>query len=220
MRGVFVTGTDTNVGKTIVAAACMHRYRDATRLRYWKPVQTGIEQDDDTATVRKLGACLDEEILNVGVRLPRPLSPHLAAQLERERIEVRDLLRLVRQNSMDRGWVIEGAGGVMVPLNETDLVIDLMEQLALPVIIAARSGLGTINHTLLTLNNVRSRGLQTAGVVMVGVADHNNRKAIEHYGEVAVLGEMPHFESLTSSILKRWAQAELDPDNLLEEIFK
>lgn len=217
MQGVFVTGTDTNVGKTIVSAALMHRYRGGAKLRYWKPVQTGIEQDDDTATVRTLGECQSDEILDAGVRLPRPLSPHLSAQLAGERIEIDDLMRVIPQDSS--GWIVEGAGGVLVPLNESHLIIDLMVQLGLPVVIAARSGLGTINHTLLTLHSIRQCGLAVAGVIMVGSPNSDNRKAIEHYGKVTVLGEMPSFEPLTSSVLKHWAQTELDSDGVLEKLF-
>ena len=81
LRGVFVTGTDTGVGKTAVCAALMHRYRGDGSLRYWKPIQTGVEQDDDTREVTALGACSADEVFTGGIRLPRPLSPHLAARL-------------------------------------------------------------------------------------------------------------------------------------------
>lgn len=219
MRGIFVTATDTNVGKTVVAAAFMHRYRHEGKVCYWKPIQTGIEQDDDTATVRELGECKDGEILDGGVRLPRPLSPHLAAQLSGERIELNELLRVIPPNQELKRWVIEGAGGVLVPINEKHLVIDLIEQIALPVIVVARSGLGTINHTLLTLDALRRRGLQVAGVVMVGPPNPENRTAIEQYGKAPVLGELPWFESLTPASLNSWAQAELDPQGLLKEYF-
>ena len=80
LRGLFVTGTDTGVGKTVAAAALLHRYRGQLPLRYWKPIQTGIEQDDDTAEVARLAACGPHEVLAAGVRLERPVSPHLAAQ--------------------------------------------------------------------------------------------------------------------------------------------
>lgn len=219
MHGIFVTGTDTNVGKTVIAAAFMHRYRCAGQLRYWKPIQTGIEQDNDTDTVRKLGECVGEEILDIGVRLPRPLSPHLAARLAGETIELKQLLDLVAAETGVRYWVVEGAGGLLVPINETYLMSDLIEQLGLPVIVATRSGLGTINHTLLTLEALRRRALRIAGVVMVGASNYENRAAIEHYGRVPVLGEMPQFDPLTAKELKGWAQVKLDPMGLLKELF-
>jgi dethiobiotin synthetase len=111
-------------------------------------------------------------------------------------------------------WIVEGAGGVLVPLNESDLMIDLMSALGLPVVIAASAGLGTINHTLLTLQALRGRGLHPAGVVLVGPINSDNRAAIEQYGRVAVLGELPHIEPLTTSTLSPVAER-LDPGGLL-----
>src|SRR5262249_52213777 len=125
LHGLFITGTDTNVGKTVTAAALMHRYRDL-RLRYWKPVQTGIEQDDDTATVLNFGASGSSDVWGEGIRLPRPVSPHLAAQWSGRRIGVADLNQYIARMPDDRRWVVEGAGGVLVPINETELMIDLM----------------------------------------------------------------------------------------------
>jgi dethiobiotin synthetase/malonyl-CoA O-methyltransferase len=215
LRGLFVTGTDTNVGKTVTAAALFRRYRQAAPLRYWKPVQTGIEQDDDTAEVRRLGRCTEAEIFDQGVRLPRPVSPHLAARLSGRHITVDELTALVRSQNDPRRWIIEGAGGVLVPLNETELMSGLMQALALPVLIVSRSGLGTINHTLLTLAALRARDLCLAGVVMVGEKNPDNRAAIEHYGAVPVLGEMPAWNALDTATLAAWATSELDPDGRL-----
>src|SRR5579863_3409206 len=97
MKGLFVTGTDTGVGKTIAAAALMHRYRDAAPLRYWKPIQTGIEIDDDTAAVRRMGACAEQEILAAGVRLRKPVSPHLAARWAGRRIDLAELRGVLQE---------------------------------------------------------------------------------------------------------------------------
>ncbi len=220
VRGLFVTGTDTNVGKTVVAAAVMHRYRNQVRLRYWKPIQTGIEQDNDTERVRALGGCRDAEILDEGIRLPRPLSPHLAARLARQTIEIENLARLISTQPETTRWVVEGAGGVLVPLAEEYLMVDLIERLALPVIVVARSTLGTINHTLLTLEALRRRSLCVAGVFMIGDVNPENRAAIEQFGATSVLGEMPRFDSLSAARLNQWARANLDPDGLLMEFLK
>jgi dethiobiotin synthetase len=218
-RGLFVTGTDTNVGKTVVSAALFHRYRPEVSLCYWKPVQTGIEQDDDTATVRALGECADGEIFDQGVRLPRPVSPHLAARWAGRRITVAALLALWESAPVPVRWIVEGAGGVLVPLNEGELMVDLMRALHLPALIVARSTLGTINHTLLTVEALRHRAIPIAGVVMVGPPNPENRRAIEEYGGVPVLGEMPWFEPLTPEGLRTWAQAGLDPDGRLREVW-
>jgi dethiobiotin synthase len=211
--GLFVTGTDTNIGKTVLSAALMHRYRQQVDVRYWKPVQTGFPEDDDTAVVRRLGGCSEAEILDTGVRLPRHLSPHLAAELNGTNI---DTGALVATPSVRAGWIVEGAGGVLVPLNGTDLVIDLICRLGLAAVVMARSALGTINHTLLTLEALRARRIPVAGVVMGGELNRENRRAIEMYGRISVLGEMPRFPNLTSSVLCQWACAELDRDSCLQ----
>jgi dethiobiotin synthase len=218
LRGVFVTGTDTSVGKTVASAALLHRFRPA-RLRYWKPIQTGIEQDDDTAEARRLGACRDHEILNEGFRLPNPVSPHLAAERAGITITVERLRAVLPEDDTIR-WVVEGAGGVLVPINDRELMVDWMRVLGLPVLVAARSGLGTINHTLLTLEALRSRGLLVAGVMMIGERNASNREAIEHYGRVPVVGEMPVFPVLDQATLGPWSMAELDPQNRLAECFR
>ena len=214
-RGLFVTGTDTGAGKTIVSAALMHRYRSAGPIGYWKPIQTGIEEDDDTAVVRELGACSEAEIFAEGIRLPRPLSPHLAARLSGCTIAIEDLEAMASRLSKERAWIVEGAGGGLVPLNDSELMTDWMAQLGLPVLVAARSGLGTINHTLLTLEALRARSLRVRGVVMVGERNEENRRAIERYGNTVVVGEMPVFGELTASVVGSWAAASLDQDGSL-----
>src|SRR5689334_9374950 len=149
----------------------MHRLRRSGPVCYWKPVQTGIEEDDDTATVRRLAACDATEVFDEGVRLPRPLSPHASARLAGVTIAIDDIVQRVAGRASPSRWIVEGAGGVLVPLNDGELMIDLMVRLALPVVVAARSGLGTINHTLLTLEALAARRLVVAGVVMSGPLD-------------------------------------------------
>ena len=214
-RGLFVTGTDTGVGKTVVCSALMQRYRGEMSIGYWKPVQTGIEQDDDTAVVRELAECAAEEIFDKGVRLRNPVSPHLAARLSGTTIALPDLEALADGLALDRTWIIEGAGGALVPLNDTDLMTDWMSRLGLPVLVVARAGLGTINHTLLTLEALRRRSLRVAGVVMVGEPNDENRRAIEHYGRTPVFGEMPVFRELTMTAVGSWARESLDREGRL-----
>jgi dethiobiotin synthase len=218
-RGLFVTGTDTGVGKTVVSAALFHRYRALRRLRYWKPIQTGIEQDDDTATVSRLGACLAEEIFADGVRLERPVSPHLAARLAGVSIDLDELLAPWQTQPHDPGWVIEGAGGLMVPISESTLMVDLIDRLNLAVLVVARSTLGTINHTLLTLEALRRRQIEPAGVVVVGPPHPENVDAIRHYGATRVLGALPWLDPLTPATLGGWAARELDAGRYLEAFF-
>ena len=234
-RGLFVTGTDTGVGKTVVSAALMHRYRQPvsdtyqTRvrhvsdtspvLRYWKPIQTGIEQDDDTLEVRHLGTCRPDEILAEGVRLPGQVSPHLAAQLSGQTIDLGGLLETWAAQPPSR-WIVEGAGGVLVPINGRDLMVDLMARLAFPVVVVTRTTLGTINHTLLSIEALRARALQVVGIVMVGDGNVENRKAIETHGRVPVVGELPTLVPLSSDVLANWAAGDLDRDGRLLEFIR
>ena len=219
-RGIFVTGTDTNVGKTVVSAAVMLRYRAEAPLKYWKPVQTGIEHDDDAQEVARLAPRTgapderEDEIHDRGVRLERPLSPHLAARLAGTRITVRSLLAQMNGDAGTR-WIVEGAGGVLVPINERETMADLICALDLPVLIAARSTLGTINHTLMTIEVLRRRMLRVAGVVMVGEPNEENRLAIEKYGAAEVIAEMPRFDPLTPDALARWVETEFDRRGVL-----
>jgi dethiobiotin synthase len=214
-RGVFVTGTDTGVGKTVVSAALVMRYRREVPLTYWKPIQTGIEQDNDTEEIRRLAACGVGEIWDHGVRLEHPVSPHLAARMSGQRIDAVRVSRAIDEADEAARWVVEGAGGVLVPINESALMVDLMILLAMPVLVVARSTLGTINHTLLTLEALRSRSLRIAGIVMVGPHNADNREAIELYGRTRVLAELPIIESLTPAALADWARVHMDPQGQL-----
>jgi dethiobiotin synthetase len=215
LRGLFVTGTDTGVGKTVVSAALMHRYRVGIPLRYWKPIQTGIEQDDDTAEVERLGDCRSGEIQRAGIRLRHPVSPHLAARLNGTTIALRPLVDSIVGERQSIRWIVEGAGGLLVPINNAETMADLISLLRLPVVLVARTSLGTINHTLLALEALGRRALQIAGVVMVGEPDAENRAAIEQFGATVVVGEMPRFARLDAASLAAWAGAELDPQRRL-----
>jgi dethiobiotin synthase len=204
-RGVFVTGTDTGVGKTVVSAALLARYRARGPVRYWKPIQTGIEQDDDTGDVARLARCTGGEVWTEGIRLRRPVSPHLAARLSGVIIDVPALVERFRRAADGTWWIVEGAGGVLVPIDDEHHMADLMLALELPVVVVARTALGTINHTLLTLEALRHRHLDVAGVVLVGPRDTEVRAAIERYGRVVVLGDMPIFAPLTPAAIATWA---------------
>jgi dethiobiotin synthase len=219
-RGLFVTGTDTGVGKTIVSAALMIRLRAVAPVRYWKPIQTGIEQDDDTATVTWLAGCSAAELLTSGVRLRHPVSPHLAAKLSGTAIDLPPLEDTFNEASRSARIVVEGAGGALVPVNDIQFMIDLMARLDLPAIITARSTLGTINHTLLTIEALQHRSIAIAGVVMVGPPNADNRRAIEQYGGLRVLGELPVFDELTPDALSAWATTHLDRDHVVTELLR
>jgi len=200
-----------------VSAALLLRHGGATPIRYWKPIQTGIEEDDDTRVVEALTGC--GSALRDGVRLPRPVSPHLAARLSGERIDIADLLTIAGEQSHTDRFIVEGAGGVLVPLNESALMIDLIQGLGLPVVIVARSTLGTINHTLLTVEALRARTVPVAGVVVNGPQNAENCAAIEQYGEVEVLGELSTCAVLNHDALLAQLPS-LDPNGRLAPLFR
>ncbi|MHA1539227.1 MAG: dethiobiotin synthase [Alphaproteobacteria bacterium] len=184
-KAFFVTGTNTGIGKTIASAA-LCRALDAD---YYKPVQSGIaDGDDDCKVVQDLTGLSDARIHRPIYALQAPLSPHEAARLEGVEI---DLDKLTLPDIDGRNLIVEGAGGVLVPLNDDALMIDLMAKMNLPVVIVASSGLGTINHTLLTIEALRHREIEIAGVILNGDSSPANKKAIEVYGNVKVIGEIP-----------------------------
>ena len=224
MKGLFITGTDTGVGKTVASAALLHRYRALAPLRYWKPVQTGIEEDDDTETVRQLGGCTEQELFTQGIRLPKSASPHLAARWAGVSINLRELAAVwpgpALQPNKDRAAIVEGAGGLLVPVNPSETMADWIGVLRLPVLIVARSGLGTINHTLLTVEALRARSLCVAGVLMIGNSNVENRAAIQHYGDVPVVADMPLIQPLDRASLAAWSATHLDPAGLLLEFLR
>jgi dethiobiotin synthetase len=206
----------------VVSAALLHRFsgEGGVRLRYWKPIQTGVEVDDDTRTVRELAPGGAGAVVDQGIRLAAPVSPHLAARLAGQRIDLDHIAALAGEQPRADRWIVEGAGGVLVPVNESALMVDVMRLLGLPVLIAARSTLGTINHTLLTLEALRARSIVVSGVVMVGPPDAANREAIEAIGEVPVVGELPVLTPLTPATLGAWAAASLDRAGALQGLLQ
>jgi len=204
MNRFFVTGTDTGVGKTVLSALLCA----ALDASYWKPIQTGTDEDSDSRTVAGLAELPAGRIFPEAYRFAPPVSPHLAARWAGTRIEISKTQLPVAARS--GALVVEGAGGVMVPVNENALMTDVMRRLALPVLLAARSSLGTINHTLLSLAALRQAELHVAGVVMIGEPNADNREAIEKYGDVRVLGEIPRLTDLNRAALLRVFDSHFD----------
>jgi dethiobiotin synthetase len=182
MQSIVVTGTGTDVGKTLLAAAIMSCH---PAYSYWKPIQAGSLSDTDSMTVQRLSGCSGDRILEESYRFRAAVSPHLASSLECVPIDANNLIP-----PSGHPLVIEGAGGLMVPIDQQVLFIDLFAKWSLPVLIAARSDLGTINHTLLTIQALRNRNIPMIGVVVVGRLNPENEWAIEHYSGVPVLGRL------------------------------
>nr|WP_167671030.1 dethiobiotin synthase [Allopusillimonas ginsengisoli] len=195
-KGVFVTGTDTDVGKTFVSAVLAK----AWGADYWKPYQTGVvcAQGDTETVAALLGEGREDStgkpwqgVLHAPVSvLQAPLAPWDAARQEGVDLDAGTL----RLPVTDAPLVVEGAGGLYVPVDEAHMMIDLAAMLALPVVLVARSTLGTINHTLLSLHALRTCHIPVLGVVMNGPPSAGNREAIERFGHTPVIAEIPHVE--------------------------
>jgi dethiobiotin synthetase len=224
LRGLFVTGTDTGVGKTVVAAAvCAALAARGERVAAFKPVVTGLDEEPGDwprdhellASVASAGQSPEEV---APIRFGPPVSPHYAAELAQTTVEPRELVDAARAAG-DRGDVLvcEGVGGLLVPFTPGYFVRDLAIDIGLPVLVAARPGLGTINHALLTVEAARAGGLNVVAVVITpwpGEPDgmqRSNRETIAALGDVRVCGLPP----TTPSALAE-AGAELPLDDLLD----
>ncbi len=188
MSDLFITGSDTGVGKTVLSALLTA----ALDAAYWKPIQSGAlggRAETDREAVRRWAKPPEDCIFPEAFVFDPAVSPHLAAREAGITIDLGTIRKPTPGNG--RRLIMEGAGGALVPINEHDLMLDLMGHLDAVVVIATRSSLGTINHTLLTVNAVRGAGLDLLGVVMIGEENTENRRAIEHYGNVPVVGWIP-----------------------------
>lgn len=193
MTALIVTGTDTGIGKTIFAAALTH----ALGAFYWKPVQSGLEEATDSETVARFGSVPPERILPEAYRLKLPASPHLSAEAEGGAI---DPARLALPT--ERPLVIEGAGGLMVPLTRSLLTIDLFALWSVPVVLCARTTLGTINHTLLSIEALKARGIPIKGIAFIGEEMRDSQDVIAAFSGVKVLGRLPPVAPLTPEALQ------------------
>lgn len=190
---IVVTGTDTGIGKTVFAAG-LTAFLGAT---YWKPVQSGLDEETDSAAVARLAGLPPERVLPEAYRLNTPASPHLAARIDGVTIDVDQLT----PPPVTGRLVVEGAGGLMVPLTDEILFIDVFARWRAPVVLCARSGLGTINHTLLSLEALRRRDVPVLGVALVGEPHQENARVIAALGQVKLLGILPRLDPLTRETL-------------------
>ncbi|MBZ7926965.1 dethiobiotin synthase [Ensifer adhaerens] len=201
-----ITGTDTGIGKTLFSAALT----DALCGCYWKPVQSGLDEETDSEAVARLGRIPPERILPEAYRLRTPASPHLSARIDAVSIAPESLLPPV----VNRPLVIEGAGGLLVPLTEKTVFADLFARWQIPVILCARTGLGTINHTLLSLEALRRRAIPVLGVAFVGDEQADSEAIIAALGAVRRLGRLPRLDPLTPDRLRQAFRDNFDLDDI------
>lgn len=190
-----VTGTDTGIGKTVFAAGLTEMLDGY----YWKPVQSGLAEETDSETVQRLGGLPASRILPEAYRLKTPASPHLAARIDGVTINTETLL----PPAADGPLVIEGAGGVLVPLTEQVVFADVFARWQVPAILCARTALGTINHTLLSLEALRRRDIPVFGVAFIGDEQAESQAIIATMGGVPVLGRLPPLDPLTPVALRQ-----------------
>jgi dethiobiotin synthetase len=203
---IVVTGTDTGIGKTVFAAG-LARFLGA---RYWKPVQAGLDEETDSDNVARLGGLSDDRIVPERYRLRTPASPHLAAEIDGLTIDTDTL------DVPDTGTcplVIEGAGGLMVPLSRDKLYIDIFVRWRLPVLLCARTTLGTINHSLLSIEALRTRGIDVLGIAFIGEENADTETTICRIGRIRKLGRLPQLAPLNADTLRTAFEGSFNRDD-------
>lgn len=203
-ESLFVTGTDTNVGKTLLSALLVA----ALDAVYWKPIQTGAREGTDRQTVIRLAEIPEAQTIPESYCFDPPVSPHLAAKTSGVRI---DLAKIQQSRQVGRSIIAEGAGGILVPINDSELMLDLARHLGFPILIAARAALGTINHTLLTIRALRCAKMRITGVVMIGHRNKDNERSIEHFAALPVVGSIPWLDTINRETLLNVFRAHFDP---------
>jgi len=193
MKPLVISGTDTGIGKTVVAAILTL----ALDAIYWKPIQSGTADGTDTETVAALTGLGQCHFRREQYALREALSPHRAAELDG--VEIRpEELDLPGDIPSDRWLVVEGAGGVLVPINRHTLQVDLFARWRAPVVLCARTSLGTINHTLLSIEALRNREIRVVGIVFIGDPMPDTERTILAFGKVTRLGHLPKLPRLAA----------------------
>jgi dethiobiotin synthetase len=191
---IVVTGTDTDIGKTVFSAGLA----DFLGADYWKPIQAGLRGETDSQLVARLGGLSEDRIVPERYRLETPASPHRAAQIDGVRIDVDSL----DVPDTGRSLVIEGAGGLMVPLDRETLYIDVLTRWHLPIVLCARTALGTINHALLSIEALRNRNADILGIAFIGDENSDSETIICDIGRVRRLGRLPRLAPVTRQTLR------------------
>jgi dethiobiotin synthetase len=227
-RGFFITGTDTGVGKTLVTAGLAASLRSSgIDIGVMKPIETGYSsRSSDSAFLMRATGVDDPCDFISPYRFKFPLSPFAAAKMEKAPIHLvkieRAFHRLLRRH---RGVLVEGAGGLLVPITRVSLMVDLALRLDLPLVIVSRTNLGTLNHTLLTVEVARRRGIEIAGVIFnhlverKGLAEKTNPEVIKPFLGVPILGEIPYAPFLkekgpVAEKIRKWVEAHVDMDRI------
>lgn len=197
-EGYWIVGTDTEIGKTIVSAL----FVTGLNASYWKPIQSGIIDGTDAQTVKLITDIPDNRIIPEVYKLNQPLSPHLSARLDDTEINLDQFYMPDSTLLPNNKIVIEAAGGLYVPLNDGKFMIDLVQKLALPAVLVCRSALGTINHSLMSIEILRKYDVPIAGFITNGIKNTENEKAITKYGKINYLGHISRLNEINSKTLQ------------------
>lgn len=200
-KHLFVTGIGTGVGKTIASAVLVK----ALGAHYWKPVQTGAHLDSDRSTVTQLCGLLSNEVYKEVYALQHPSSPHYAAAIEGKQININEIIQQYHTIPKQHPLIIEGAGGALVPLNTHETLADLVLALNCAVVVVASQYLGSINHTLLTIEALKKRNILIAGILFSGETFLDNHSIIEQLSGVAVLGQIAKAEVVDTLFIEKQA---------------
>ncbi len=200
---IVVCGTDTDVGKTIISSLLVQ----GLNAIYWKPIQSGMEDGGDTHKLHEILTLPQKRYLPEKYKFKAAVSPHWAAEQENTVIDPQQ----IRLPNTKQHLIIEMAGGVMVPLNRNYLQIDLLKEWKLPIILVARSGLGTLNHTLLTLEALKTRSIPTLGIILNGELHKDNPKTLEQFSGIPIIAQLPKLASISAkSLSEQWLNLNLN----------
>jgi len=194
----FITGIGTGIGKTIVSSIVTEKLQ----ADYWKPIQSGDLDQSDSMKVESLISNSKTVIHQEAFRLTQPLSPHLSAKLDNTDLSIDKLLT----PSTDNTLIIEGAGGLMVPLNDRELLIDYIIALKVEVIVVSQNYLGSINHTLLSLELLKARNVTVKGIIYNGVSNIETQRYINQYSSVEILGNIPVLDIINKETIQQAGQ--------------
>jgi len=205
-----ICGTDTDVGKTLISSFFVRGLQSF----YWKPIQSGIETETDSQSILRLSEIKKENILKEAYIFKKPVSPHWAAEIDEKNIDI----NLLKLPSIDGSLIVETAGGVMVPITRNFLQIDQIKRWDLPVIIVCRSSLGTLNHTLLTIEALKKRNIKILGLIVNGEKHLDNPKTLQEFSKLPIIAEFPRISNVDKNNLDRLWE-ELNIEKILKSIF-
>ena len=188
-----ICGTDTDIGKTVISSFFVRGLNSF----YWKPIQSGIESETDTQAVKRLTKLNKTKIINEAYIFRKPVSPHWAAEIDQKIVN----FQLLNLPNVDGSLIVETAGGLMVPITRNYLQIDQIKKWDIPVILVCKSGLGTLNHTLLSIEALKKRSIKILGLVINGEQHFDNPKTLAEFSGLPIIAEFPYIEKIESNNL-------------------